>query len=156
MTSHANPTCHTRDVLKVAALESEKGRIEVHRPRRGLLRSTVTGHIDMPILDVLTRTREQETEAFGASIHYFHDWVGATGYDTEVRQAATRHMMAMPEPHTHAHIVTASRLLNMGVAAATLTLQIAGIPFHAYLTKAAFEAEFELRLRESVGASSRP
>lgn len=129
--------------MRVDGIESERGSIEVHRLRRGLLRSTVHGHIDLAILSVLTRTRDAEAELCPNGLAYFHDWTGAVGYDSQVRVEATRYMLAVPKPYTHVHIVTQSRIANMGVAAAALSLQLAGRPFHAYITPASFEREFE-------------
>ena len=128
---------------RVDGLEKATGSIDVHRIRRGLLRSTVIGHIDMDILGVLTRSREVEAEVCPEGLSYFHDWTGADSYTTAVRVAATRYMLAIPKPYTNVHIVTRSRLVNMGVAAAMLSLQLAGRPFHAYFTLASFDEAFE-------------
>ena len=134
--------------VRVDGVVSDRGNIDVHRVRRGLLRSTVRGHIDLAILAVLTRTRDAEAEACPRGLSYFHDWTGVTGYDSAVRVEATRYMMAVPKPYTSVHVVTQSRLVNMGVAAAALSLQIAGRPFHAYITAASFEREFERQRAE--------
>lgn len=131
--------------VQVDQLETDGGRILVHRVRRGLLRSTVEGHIDLDILEVLTRTRDAESQICPNGVAYFHDWTGVSGYDSAVRAEATRYMLAIPRPYTEVHIVTRSRLVNMGVAAAMLSLQIAGRPFHAHLTVASFDHEFERR-----------
>ncbi|MFT5353364.1 MAG: hypothetical protein ACI9KE_000562 [Polyangiales bacterium] len=128
--------------VRVDGVKTDRGSIDVHRLRRGLLRSTVVGHIDLAILLVLTRSRESEAEVCPNGFSYFHDWTGVRGYDSAVRVEATRYMLAIPKPYTSVHVVTKSRLANMGVAAAALSLQIAGRPFHAYITPVSFEREF--------------
>lgn len=129
--------------VRIDGVESDKGSIDVHRVRRGLLRSTVQGHIDLAILEVLMRSRDLESDLCPKGMSYFHDWTGVTGYDTAVRVEATRYMIAIPEPYTQVHVVTQSRLANMGVAAASLALQLASRPFHAHITIESFEREFE-------------
>lgn len=127
----------------IAKYETDQGSIRVVRPRRGLLRSTVVGHIDTGILDVLMTTRDQEAIASPDDLHYFHDWTQATSYDTAVRIAATEYMLSLPKPYTHVHIVTSSRILNMGVATGSLAMQLAGRPLHAYISLPAFETAYE-------------
>lgn len=141
--THGNLASFMSDGMRIDGVESDRGSIEVHRLRRGLLRSTVHGHIDLAILSVLTRTRDAEDELCPNGLSYFHDWTGAVGYDSAVRVEATRYMLALPKPYTSVHVVTQSRFANMGVAAAALSLQLAGRPFHAYITPASFEREFE-------------
>ena len=147
---NAGGTTFVSEGVRVDGLISARGSIDVHRRRRGLLRSTVTGHIDLAILEVLIRSREAEAAVCPAGFSYFHDWTSVTGYDTDVRVTATRYVLSLSKPYTEVHIVTASRLVNMGVAAATLSVQLAGRPFHAHLSIASFEEEFE---RQRLGSS---
>ena len=122
-----------------------RGRLVVRRVRPGVLHSVASGHMCRSLVEVLVHAAETEMRASPDGIEHFLDWSEVGSYDSEARVLATKWALAQKPPHPRLHIVTTGRLVNMGVAAASLTLQLAGRPLHAYTSSNTFASRLNER-----------
>lgn len=77
----------------------------------------------------------------------FHDYADLAGYDSAARQILTQWGIESHDRVPEIHVLTASKMVAMGVATAALGLSMVGTRLVAYTDRAAFERALADRLR---------
>lgn len=118
----------------------ERGRLQLFLPSGDNCISRVTGHLTVKMT---RRWMDVIDPYFARKVVFdtFHDWEEMTSYDSTARRALTSWVVANHRCVRSAHFLVGSKLVAMGVSAASLATALVGLPMVAHSTRAAFEAE---------------
>ncbi len=130
---------------KVLEVESDAGSLALYVPTTSVLLGVVRGHFSQDMAERWIATIEPRLQK-GTVIAGFHDWELMTSYQSSARYALTKFLMATYRQQP-AHILVASRLVAMGVSAASLTLAVAGVKLTSYNKREAFERALDEALK---------
>ena len=130
---------------KVLDVESDAGNLALYIPTASVLLGVVRGHFSHEMAERWIATIQPRLEK-GTVLAGFHDWELMTSYESSARYALTRFLMATYRQQP-AHILVASRLVAMGVSAASLTLAVAGVKLTSYNKREVFERALALALK---------
>lgn len=84
--------------------------------------------------------------ARGVVLATFHDWEELTSYDSGARRVLTNWVIAHLRHIRSADFLVTSRIVAMGVSAASLATTIAGLPMVAHRNRGVFESALEAAL----------
>lgn len=107
----------------------------MQRIARGVVLTRMCGHATLDHLPPILELVEAEIDS-GERPHVFHDWEKMTGYDSAVRVAMTDWYGKVESRVAKVHVLTASRLVAMGVSVVALAVG-ARVEIHA--SRASFE-----------------
>ena len=122
----------------VRKLEEPSGSIEVYFPTAHLCVTRARGHLSVPIARMLP----EAYEAHGPQsqlIASFHDWQGLKTYETEARRLLTVWTLATSRNLRAIEILAGSRVVAMGIGAASLATKAIRLPMLSYTNRFDFE-----------------
>lgn len=122
---------------KVLDVEGDGGSLSLYIPTSSVLHGVVRGHLSRDMAERWIATIQPRLQK-GVLLAGFHDWERMTSYESSARYALTKFLGATYRQQP-AHILVASRLVAMGVSAASLTLAIAGVKLTSYNKRDVFE-----------------
>lgn len=118
----------------------ERGRLQLFLPSGDACISRVTGHLNVKMT---RRWMDVIDPYFARNVVFdtFHDWEEMTSYDSSARRALTTWVVANHRCVRSAHFLVGSKLVAMGVSAASLATALVGLPMTAHASRPPFEAE---------------
>ena len=117
---------------------SSTGRMEIFLPRPDVVIGRVTGHFST---EMGKRWTAHAAGAIAVSrVMCFCDWERMTSYDSGARRELTNFLLANLRGYQSAHILIGSKMVAMGVAAASLSAAIVGFKLASYTNRATFES----------------
>lgn len=112
--------------------------IDLWCPRPWIVATRVQGHFEHAAARKLVELRE-EVLGDAPVISEFHDWMEMTGYDSASRHDLTRHSFEHRTSIASIHILTVSKIIQMGITVASIAL---GDMLKSYARREEFEALF--------------
>lgn len=160
MSSHVSPASSSPFPSAPIWARASKNRVVDERDDRGQLQiflppaklpdaplcvTRVTGHLTLrmahqwiTVLDPYFRRR--------SVFDTLHDWEQMTSYDSSARRSLTTWVVANHGNVRVAHFLVGSKLVAMGVSAASLAAALVGLNMRAHTERAAFERELDRAL----------
>lgn len=137
--------------MKVMDLEQElvlpRLRVRVWSPAPAVFCSEVSGHFSVDgLAPLIDRYQDLVARDPAVRVKTFHDWAGATSYDSEARLRYTEQAAGLTRSIDFIEALVSSRIVAMGVEVAKIILRM---PFHATTDR----AEFERRRADVIAAS---
>lgn len=75
----------------------------------------------------------------GVTFETFHDWEDMASYESTARRSLTTWVVANHRSITNTHFLVGSKLVAMGVSAASLATTLVGLSMQAHTTRPPFE-----------------
>lgn len=119
-------------------VQSARGRCEARVMSSRLLETTVSGYLDIRMVDWLIALEEQWLDMGGQRLQVFHDWEAGTDYDAEIRTRFTEWSNRHRSRFDRVHILVKSKTGAWGIR---LYNNLTGGITTTYSSRAAFEAE---------------
>ena len=134
----ATAAAQRNELLRVTYAD---GNLTLRAPAPGILFGVVRGRLSLAMAEQWIAAIAPRLK--GANVLTgFHDWEQMKGYDSSARYALTRFLLATHRQQP-AHILVASGMVAMGVAAASLTLAVAGVTLTSYSSRAKFDSALQ-------------
>lgn len=118
--------------------QDERGHLQIFVPRAELCVSLVTGHLSQRMAHHWMDHFDPQFRR-GAVFDTFHDWEAMSSYDSGARRALTTWIVGSTKSIRSARFLVGSKLVAMGVSAASLATMIVGLPMRADTDRAEFE-----------------
>ena len=122
---------------EVLAVDTPTGNLTLYMPAPQVLLGIARGHLSEGMADRWIAEMTPRVQG-DAVLVGFHDWQLLTGYDSRARYALTRFVVSTG-PRQRGHLLVSSRMVAMGVSAASLTAALAGVKLESYASRARFE-----------------
>ncbi len=156
MQQHPNATAARRPLPgRFAATEpaqtvhTDAGTFHLYVPKPGLVFCECIGHIDDVLARGLRGFGDRVMDRDGRTA-FFHDWDACSGYDTSSRSFLTSWSVERRATIRSVVVLTRSKIVSMGVAAANLATSVVGLTMKAHTSR----TEFEMRFLADAEASS--
>lgn len=123
------------------------GNLVVDRVTRGVVRTRLVGHALAEHVAPIREAVEAEI-ACGFRPLVFHDWERMTGYESSARIEMTRWYDSVRDRVTAVHVLTANRLVAMGVQVVAMAV---GARIQIHRSRASFERELAAARQRAAG-----
>ncbi len=138
--SQVSPTAWTRASRHRVVDEADaRGRLQIYLPTGEACISVVTGHLSLRMAHRWIEVIDPYY-ARGVVFDTFHDWEKMESYDSGARRSLTTWVVANNKHIKSAHFLVGSKLVAMGVSAASLATALVGLPMRAHTSRDTFDA----------------
>lgn len=127
---------------RVVDERDERGSLEIYLPSPHHCITIATGHCSASMARAWIEAMTPHLEG-GSRFVTFHDWELMTTYDSGARRALTSWVVANTRAILSADFLVTSRLVAMGVAAASVMTSLSGLALVAHTRRGEFEAALE-------------
>jgi hypothetical protein len=118
--------------------KDDRGSFHVYMPKRDMCVTRARGHFSLDLARLLPDALAPSF-AEGRSVALFHDWEGMTTYDSAARRMLTSWVLSNIRSFQSQDFIVASRIVALGIAAASVATSLAGLPLVAHTKRAQFE-----------------
>lgn len=122
--------------------QEDRGHLQLFLPTPELCVSMVTGHLSQRMAQRWIETMDPHFRR-GVVFVTFHDWENMSSYDSAARRALTTWIVSNTKSIKSARFLVGSKLVAMGVSAASLATALVGLKMVADSSRDAFETELE-------------
>lgn len=126
------PLFPPRVTYRVVDERDARGSLELYLAPPDLCVTVARGHLSA----AMARRRR------GRIFRTFHDWGALESYDSNARRLLTTWLVANTSHVSSADFLVSSKLVAMGVSAASLMTTLAGLMMEAHTERAPFEAAY--------------
>lgn len=140
---------------RVLNAEEPRGSLEIFMPAGKLIVTRARGHLSRAMALSWIETIEPHFKT-GAGFHTFHDWADLESYESSARQALTDWVVASARTKLSADFLVGSKIVAMGISAATVATAFVGLTMKSHLQRSKFEEALRVALEAEKKPSRQP